>query len=63
MTSGTAAPRSSSNKESIQRWSRERLGHSPISMTLDTYSHVVPGMQERAVLDLEKRLFSRANPE
>lgn len=42
---------------------QERLGHSTISMTLDTYSHVVPGMQERAVLDLEKRLFSRANPD
>ena len=42
---------------------QERLGHSTISMTLDTYSHVVPGMQERAVLDLEKRLFSQVNRE
>ncbi len=42
---------------------QERLGHSTISMTLDTYSHVVPGMQERAAVDLEKRLFSQANPE
>jgi integrase len=25
---------------------QERLGHSQISLTLDTYSHVVPGMQE-----------------
>ena len=25
---------------------QERLGHSSISMTLDTYSHVVPSMQE-----------------
>jgi len=38
----------------------ERLGHSTIAMTLDTYSHVIPGMQERAseklsgVLDLKK---------
>jgi integrase len=28
---------------------QEILGHSRISMTLDTYSHVLPGMQEEAV--------------
>ncbi len=39
---------------------QERLGHSTISMTLDTYSHVIPGMQERAAADLEKRLFAEA---
>jgi len=27
----------------------ERLGHSNISITLDTYSHVLPGMQEDAI--------------
>ena len=27
---------------------QERLGHSTIAMTLDTYSHVVPGLQEAA---------------
>lgn len=27
---------------------QERLGHSRISVTLDTYAHVLPGMQERA---------------
>jgi integrase len=27
---------------------QERLGHSSISITLDTYSHVVPGLQEQA---------------
>ena len=26
---------------------QERLGHSSIQVTLDTYSHVVPGMQQR----------------
>ncbi len=25
------------------------LGHSSISVTLDTYSHVLPNMQEKAV--------------
>ncbi len=28
---------------------RERLGHSTISTTLDTYSHVAPGLQQAAV--------------
>ena len=27
---------------------QERLGHSQISLTLDTYSHVLPGMQDEA---------------
>ena len=27
----------------------ERLGHSNIGITLDTYSHVLPGMQDDAV--------------
>ena len=26
----------------------ERLGHASIAITLDTYSHVMPGMQEEA---------------
>jgi integrase len=39
---------------------QERLGHSSVSMTLDTYSHVVPGLQERAVTELETRLFGQS---
>jgi integrase len=27
---------------------QERLGHSSIQITLDTYSHVTPGLQEAA---------------
>jgi integrase len=27
---------------------QERLGHASISITLDTYSHVAPGMQQAA---------------
>ena len=27
---------------------QERLGHSSIAMTLDTYSHVTPNLQEEA---------------
>jgi len=37
----------------------ERLGHSSVTMTLDTYSHVLPDMQEEATKKLEGMLFSR----
>lgn len=32
----------------------DRLGHSNIKMTLDTYSHILPDMQQEAVKDLNK---------
>jgi hypothetical protein len=32
---------------------QERLGHSSITVTLDTYSHVVPGLQEMAARRIE----------
>lgn len=31
----------------------ERLGHSKIAITLDLYSHVLPGMQEDAVAKID----------
>jgi integrase len=31
----------------------ERLGHTSIEITLDTYSHLLPGMQETAIPALE----------
>ena len=34
----------------------ERLGHSTISITLDTYSHVLPGIQEKAAEKLDAAL-------
>ena len=34
----------------------ERLGHSTIAITTDVYSHVLPGMQEAAVLALDAKL-------
>jgi integrase len=34
----------------------ERLGHSTVKMTLDTYSHVLPTMQDRAAEALDKFL-------
>lgn len=35
----------------------ERLGHSTVVLTLDTYSHVLPTMQRKATDKLEKMLF------
>ena len=35
----------------------ERLGHSGITLTLDTYSHVLPSMQKEATSKLAARLF------
>ncbi|HEX8278115.1 MAG TPA: site-specific integrase [Segetibacter sp.] len=35
----------------------ERLGHSTVVLTLDTYSHVLPTMQRKATDKLEKILF------
>jgi integrase len=31
----------------------ERLGHSRVGLTLDTYSHVIPGMQEGAAAAID----------
>jgi integrase len=36
----------------------ERLGHSSINLTLDTYSHVLPDMQKAATEKLEEMLFN-----
>lgn len=35
----------------------ERLGHSTTRLTLDIYSHVIPGMQREAAMRIEERLF------
>lgn len=40
---------------------QERLGHSSIALTLDTYSHVVPAMQEQAATRLDNMLEARDN--
>ncbi|MRQ96631.1 site-specific integrase, partial [Bacillus anthracis] len=37
----------------------ERLGHKKVGITLDTYSHVVPGLQEKAVEDFANNLFQK----
>ena len=33
---------------------QERLGHSTIAVTMDTYSHVLPDMQRQAASKLDK---------
>jgi integrase len=40
----------------------ERLGHSTVRMTLDTYSHTLPGMQERAAAKLDAILRNASFP-
>jgi integrase len=37
----------------------ERLGHTSVKMTLDTYSHVLPDMQQTATDKLETMLYAR----
>jgi integrase len=36
----------------------ERLGHASVTITLDTYSHILPDMQEQAAEALHK-VFTR----
>jgi integrase len=36
----------------------ERLGHASIAITLDTYSHVLPDMQQQAAESIERALFA-----
>jgi len=37
----------------------ERLGHASITLTTDTYSHVMPDMQQGASDKLEQMLFAK----
>ncbi len=36
----------------------ERLGHNSVSLTLDVYSHVLPGIQEAAALAFDEGLIN-----
>jgi integrase len=40
---------------------QERLGHSPIAVTFDTYSHISPGLQEAASKRFDDVLLVRHN--
>ncbi len=37
----------------------ERLGHATVAFTLDTYSHVVPGLQEAAARMFDETIINR----
>jgi integrase len=36
----------------------ERLGHATVAITLDTYSHAVPAMQEEAAVRIAELVFA-----
>ena len=40
---------------------QERLGHSSIGITLDLYSHVMPGMQDDAVAKVDAAIQAALN--
>jgi integrase len=40
---------------------QERLGHSSIQITLDTYSHVAPGLQQAAAARFDETFSSKYN--
>jgi len=42
---------------------QERLGHASIQITLDTYSHVAPGLQEAAAAGFDKMVLPRREKE
>lgn len=42
---------------------QERLGHASIQITLDTYSHVVPGLQEAAAARFDEVMFPKSREE
>ena len=38
---------------------QERLGHATISVTLDTYNYVAPGLQEDAAAGFDKMMLPK----
>ncbi len=42
---------------------QERLGHASIQVTLDTYSHVAPGLQEAAAVGFDELVSPRREKE
>ena len=40
---------------------QERLGHASIQITLDTYSHVAPGLQQAAAVRFDEVFSARYN--
>ena len=66
MTFGIATPHSSYSPGVHPKVASERLGHSKVGITLDLYSHVLPGMQEDAAARVDEALqiaMQRRRPE
>lgn len=42
---------------------QERLGHSSIQITLDTYSHIAPGLQEAAAAGFDRMVLPKRENE
>jgi integrase len=42
----------------LQKFVSERLGHASVVLTLDTYSHVLPNMQQTATDEIERMLLA-----
>ena len=61
MTYGTRTPRTCWPTGVHVKVASERLGHSKIGITLDLYSHVLPGMQEDAVAKVDAALQDAKN--
>jgi integrase len=40
---------------------QEKLGHASIQITLDTYSHIAPGLQEAAAKRFDEAFSNRYN--
>jgi integrase len=56
----TATPPTISGRRPPQI-AQERLGHSSVGITLDTYSHVLPGMQDDAVTKVDAAIQAALN--
>jgi Phage integrase family len=41
----------------------ERLGHATIAITMDTHSHVLPGLDERAAVTVARLILEGDEPE
>ena len=52
---------SEENGESDLSGKLERLGHSSIAITLDTYSHVAPGLQQAAAARFDEAFIVKYN--
>jgi integrase len=58
MTCATRTRLSCCNRASIRRVVSERMGHASVAITLNVYSHVLPGLEASAAAALDVLLAS-----